>query len=85
MIQGAIRLLPTSHDYSVQPSLQGRTPDDTNLMEWTEPDAETEDNFARATSFGIVNGELVFDFTPLPEQPQTSEMTEALEILGVTL
>jgi hypothetical protein len=88
MMQGDIEHYPQSKDFEIQPALQGRNLDDTACMEWLEPDTAIEDNFSRATSYSIVAGQLAFDFTPLPEPepaPDTAEMTEALEILGVTV
>jgi hypothetical protein len=81
MIQGDILHYPQIKDFEVQPALQGRTADDIAVMEWTEPNPVIEDNFARATIYGIINGELTFDFTPLPEPDPTppDEMAQALE------
>ena len=60
-----------------------------NVMEWTEPDAEIEQNFV--DSYGRVSvdvsGEepaLVFDFSPLPE-PEPSEYEQYYNAVSAAL
>jgi hypothetical protein len=65
MMKGDILHHPQSKDYEEQPALQGRSLVDTPVMEWLKPDPVIEDQFARATNYSVINGELTFDFTPL--------------------
>ena len=88
MMQGAISIRTAAEDFGVYPELAGRSMEDTGVLEWTEPVAEIEDDFARAYTVTVVDGVPVFDFTPpaLPEPeptPDPAEMQQALEVLGV--
>ena len=77
MSQGGIYITDVADDFARLPELVGRTPDDTGLFEWLEPDAEIEDSFARATSVAVdVSGtepQIVFDFTPAPSEPSDDQ------------
>lgn len=88
MMQGAISIRTAAEDFGVYPELEGRSLEDTGVLEWTEPVAEIEDGFVRAYTVTVVDGAPVFDFTPpaLPEPettPDPTEMQQALEVLGV--
>lgn len=82
MMQGAVIHLPQSSDFITQPRLQGRSLNDTNVIEWLEPDPVIEDDFSRAASFKVVDEQLLFDFTPLPPT-ESEDMLNALTLLGV--
>ena len=73
MAQGAITVPTVAEDYTQQPGLVGRSPEDTGLFEWLTPDTVVEDNFARATSYTVdvttAPPVILFDFTP----PETDE------------
>lgn len=61
--------------------------EDWNVMEWGNPDPVVEQNFIDSygrVSVDMENGELVFDFSPLPvEETEADDMRNALSILGV--
>ena len=91
-IEGAIKSVRVEYEFETVLELAGRTPEDTGLLEWTEKNAEIEQNFV--DSYGRVTVDvaqeppaLIFDFSPLPEPPaEESELEiakEALTELGV--
>lgn len=88
MRQGNVRMTTFAEDVSVLPELAGRTEADTGCMVWTEPDAAIEEAFSKATGVSVDVAarphQVVFDFTPLPIEPDPVEAMEtALNELGV--
>lgn len=53
MAQGDIQQPTESEDFARLSELAGRSPADTGLFEWLEPDAGIEDSFARATTVTV--------------------------------
>ena len=53
MARGDIRQTTQAEDFALLPELAGRSPDNTGLFEWLEPDAEIEERFARAASVTV--------------------------------
>ena len=84
------------HSYMMQGDIKPRTAEqeathlgleDWNVMEWSNPDPEVEQNFIDSygrVSVDMESGEPVFDFSPLPvEETEADDMKNALSILGV--
>lgn len=73
MARGDIRRPTRAEDFALLPELAGRTPDDTGLFEWLEPDAEIEDDFARAAlvTVDLSGAEPVLAFSDAHETEET--------------
>ena len=86
MRQGNVRMTTFGEDINVLPELAGRTEENTGCIVWTEPAPQVEANFAAATSVtvDVETKQPVFDFTPIPAEPDPIEaMENALNELGV--
>lgn len=86
MRQGSVKMTTFGEDTNVLPELAGRTEADTGCIVWTEPDPQVEANFSAATSVtvDVETKQPVFDFTPIPVEPDPMEVMEnALNELGV--
>jgi hypothetical protein len=85
MMQGDILHFSPEKDFETNAELIGRSFADVDCMEWATPNEEIEDSFARCSSFSIVGGQLMFNFDPIliPGESSTTDMANALEILGV--
>ena len=88
MRQGSVRMTTFAEDVASLPELAGRIEEDTGCMVWETSNAETEAAFAAATGVSVdvmqTPHALVFDYTPLPVDPDpVAEMETALNELGV--
>lgn len=88
MRQGDVRMTTFAEDTAALSELAGRTEADTGCMVWTELDAAIEEAFFKATGVSVDVAarphQVVFDFTPLPIEPDPVEAMEtALNELGV--
>ena len=88
MRQGSVKITTFAEDAASLPELAGRTEADTGCMVWETPNAETEAALTAATGVSVdvtqTPHQLVFDYTPLPVEPDPVEtMEEALNELGV--
>ena len=87
-LEGDVYLTTFAEDTGSFFELSGRTEANTGCMVWNAPDAETEANFASATSVSVdvtqTPHALVFDYTPIEPAPDpVAEMETALNELGV--
>ena len=84
MSLGDIKVNTAAEELELFPSLAGYTEETAGVLEWMEPDAGVEAQFEKQHLASIdlsgVNPVMVFE--PFPE-PETDELTQALEILGV--
>lgn len=76
MRQGDILKGSIEEDFLFYEELQGKDLSQVGVMEWEEPDAQIEENFASHNGVKVENGELVFyDETPVePETPSYADL-----------
>lgn len=84
MASGDIRVLTRAEEFSTFSTLAGYTEETAGVLEWMEPDAEVEAQFESQILERIDTAQEppAMVFGPFPE-PETDELTQALEILGV--
>ncbi len=84
MAAGDVKVLTQEAEFALFHALQGRPPETVGVLEWMEPDAAAEAQFAAQmlASVDVSADPPAMVFGPFPK-PEPDELEQALEILGV--